>query len=67
MFQKVSGILGVLTAAAMAIGAGYVLVTVSIPGYRGTAALVVILYLLALGVIGIGASLTHENMSTPYW
>jgi len=62
MFRKVSGVLGVLTAAAMAIGAGYVLVTASIPGYRGTAALAVTLYLLALGGIGIGVSVTHEYL-----
>jgi len=67
MFRKMSGVLGVLTAAAMAIGAGYVLVTVSIPGYRGTNVLAVTLYLLALGAVGVGASLTHENLSTPYW
>lgn len=67
MFWKMSGILGVLTAAAMAIGAGYVLVTASIPGYRGTATLTVTLYLLALGAIAIGANLIRENLSTPYW
>jgi len=67
MFRTISGILGVLTTAAMALGAGYVLITVSLPGYRGTTVLTVALYLLALGAIGIGTSLIRETLSTPYW
>lgn len=67
MIRTLSGILGVLTAAAMAGGAGYMFVTASFPGYRGTAVLTVTLYLFALGAVGVGASLTRENLSTPYW
>lgn len=67
MFRKMTGFLGVLTAVVMAIGAGYVLVTASVPGYRETAVLVVTLYLFALWAVGIGTSLTRETLSTPYW
>lgn len=67
MSRKVTGFLGVIVAVAMAIGAGYVLVTASVPGYRGTAVLAVTGYVFALGVAGIGASLTRETLSTPYW
>lgn len=45
----------------MAHGAGYVLVTVSLPGDHGTAILVVVLYPLVLGTIGIGIGSNPRN------
>lgn len=67
MSWKVRGLIGVLTAAAIAIGGGYVLVAASLPGHRGTSVLTVTLYLLAVGAIVVGASLTRETLSTSYW
>lgn len=67
MLRILSGVLGVVVAALMALGAGYILVTASIPGYRGTAILALALYVVAIGVIGTGVSLARVTLSTSYW
>jgi hypothetical protein len=63
----VGEVLVVGTAAGMTIGGGFVFITASLPGNRGAAILAVTLYLLVLGAIGLGASLTTETTATPYW
>lgn len=68
MIRTVTGVLGVIVTATMALGAGFVLITETFTGYKGTAAFAVCLYITVIGVLVIAVySVNQERLSVPYW
>jgi hypothetical protein len=67
MSRRISGILGGLVAASLAIGATVVVLTTTITGYRGATTLAVLLFVGLLLSVVVVFSLRRERSSTPYW
>jgi hypothetical protein len=67
MVRRASALLAAFATAISTAAAVNVLATMTIPGNRGTAALVVLGLLLGIGVAVVGYSLRSVTASTSYW